>query len=331
MKILVFEYITGGGFNKQELPDSLAREGCLMLEALLDNLSELEDTELVLMLDWRFIKLIARSEINVVVIESEHDSHEKFFHLAQQCDAIWPIAPEFDGILQTLCQGVESLGKILLTSPATAVALTANKFNVYQHLCQQAIATVATRIVNADLRYSSGEWIIKPIDGVGCADSYLINDSQDFARISKHNGEYIIQPHIQGKKTSLSCLFKQGQGSLMCVNLQRFDIINKQYQLSAIEVNYLVDLNSYRELVDAIAQAIPELWGYAGIDLIETPEQRLVLEINPRLTTSFVGIYAATGINVAEQVLKLLTDAPDIKTTCNQTILIKVKQHESTL
>ena len=37
MKILVFEYITGGGFNKHELPDALANEGRLMLQALLDN------------------------------------------------------------------------------------------------------------------------------------------------------------------------------------------------------------------------------------------------------------------------------------------------------
>ena len=33
MKILVFEYITGGGFNKQKPPDSLKNEGRLMLQA----------------------------------------------------------------------------------------------------------------------------------------------------------------------------------------------------------------------------------------------------------------------------------------------------------
>lgn len=46
MKILVFEYITGGGFNRQELPASLAREGRLMLLALLDGLAAMKGSML---------------------------------------------------------------------------------------------------------------------------------------------------------------------------------------------------------------------------------------------------------------------------------------------
>ncbi|MDD5412439.1 MAG: hypothetical protein PHF31_13690, partial [Methylobacter sp.] len=53
MKILVFEYITGGGFNKHELPDSLASEGSLMLDALLANLRSHAGIEVTVMLDWR--------------------------------------------------------------------------------------------------------------------------------------------------------------------------------------------------------------------------------------------------------------------------------------
>ena len=119
-------------------------------------------------------------------------------------------------------------------------------------------------------------------------------------------GQYVIQPHLQGKKTSLSCLFKQGSGWLVCANLQQFEFINQQYHLSEIVVNHHPDLGAYQQLVDKIALAFPELWGYVGIDLIETAEQLWVLEINPRLTTSFVGIHAALGINVAETVLQLL-------------------------
>jgi len=138
-------------------------------------------------------------------------------------------------------------------------------------------------------------------------------------------GQYIIQPHIQGKKTSLSCLFKEGVGWLLCVNLQQFDIINQQYQLLKIIVNHDSNLSVYHLLVDNIARALPELWGYVGIDLIETPEQVLVLEINPRLTTSFVGIDAALGINVAENILQLLRDKPTLKAVCNQPITLSVK------
>jgi len=351
MKILVFEYITGGGFNKQELPDSLASEGHLMLQALLDNLRSHAEhgnesgITVVLMLDSRVNGLINTANFDTVIINAEQNSHEEFARLALDCDAVWPIAPEFDGILQSLCRTVESLGKKLLTSPTCAVAITGNKFNTYQHLKQHHIDTVPTRMFTREAWASDAQhlaqecsanpvhkveqWLVKPVDGVGCTDSYILIDQHDFEQMHSRADHYVIQPHIQGKKTSLSCLFKQGIGWLLCANLQQFDIINQQYHLSKIIVNFDSDLSVYQDLVANIAQAFPELWGYAGIDLIETPEQILVLEINPRLTTSFVGINAALGINVAENILQLLKGKPTLKADCNQPITIKVKQNES--
>ena len=99
--------------------------------------------------------------------------------------------------------------------------------------------------------------------------------------------------------------------------------------MSGIIVNCVPDLSVYEGLVVSVAQAFPELWGYVGIDLIETPEKVFVLEINPRLTTSFAGIFDALGINVAENVLQLVKGKPTIKSMCSQTINIQVTHHEA--
>jgi len=344
VKILVFEYITGGGFNKRELPDSLAREGGLMLNALLDKLNQANQTrsnslEIIVMLDWRLNDTAIRTGINPVIIRPEHDSAKEFTRLVKHCDLAWPIAPEFDGILQNLCQTVESLGKMLLTSPATAVAIAGNKLKTYERLNRHHIAAVPTRIF--ENTYSPGEWIVKPVDGVGCADSYVLSTRQDFERMATQKGhdcmdaggramqgaiaEYVIQPHLQGAKTSLSCLFKQGRGWLVCANLQRFEFINQQYHLTNIVVNHHPDFGLYQPLVDKIAQALPELWGYAGIDLIEN-DLLWVLEINPRLTTSFVGIYDALGINIAEAVLQLVHGDPILNPAYNRPITVQTQQ-----
>lgn len=180
--------------------------------------------------------------------------------------------------------------------------------------------------------------------------------------------EYVMQPHLQGAKTSLSCLFKQGRGWLVCANLQRFEFVKQQYHLTDIVVNHHPDPDLYLPLIDKIARALPELWGYVGIDLIEsnhdcmagtasgslafppfmevrsggtTPESRLeqrsramqgaiaetwVLEINPRLTTSFVGIYNALGINIAEAVLQLVHGEPILNPAYNRPITVQAKQ-----
>jgi predicted ATP-grasp superfamily ATP-dependent carboligase len=58
-------------------------------------------------------------------------------------------------------------------------------------------------------------------------------------------------------------------------------------------------------LAAAVATAMPGLWGYAGIDFLQTGTGPVVLEVNPRLTTSYVGLRAALGINVAARVLDL--------------------------
>ncbi len=330
MKILVFEYITGGGFNKQNLPSALLAEGCLMLQALLDDLRRYaqlgHELEVMVMLDERVNSLIDTSGIQVVFISPEQNTTDEFTRLAQNCDAIWPIAPEFDGILQGLCQTVADLNKLLLTSPAQVVALTGDKWQSYQHLKQRHIATVPTRLFTGVDQYEGdySAWVVKPLDGVGCVDSYILSDRQDFMAMQARSGRYIIQPQLAGQTTSLSCLFKQGRGWLLCSNQQQFTISKQQYHLAQLIVNHTDDLAVYRALVDAIALALPELWGYVGIDLIETPEQSWVLEINPRLTTSYVGINKALGLNVVEAVLQLVHGDPCLKTQGHQAVSIQV-------
>jgi predicted ATP-grasp superfamily ATP-dependent carboligase len=52
------------------------------------------------------------------------------------------------------------------------------------------------------------------------------------------------------------------------------------------------------------------LWGYVGVDLVLTGDGPVVLEINPRLTTSYCALRPALGLNTAALVLDLLKGAP---------------------
>ncbi|WP_411728482.1 ATP-grasp domain-containing protein [Methyloglobulus sp.] len=330
LKVLIFEYITGGGLNKSDLPESLAREGLLMMQSLIDNLAGIDTVEPLIMLDFRIAGRLASKPANTHIIGLEQECHQEFIRLMSLCDAIWPIAPECDSILQTLCEEVGRSGKLLLTSSASVVAIVGNKWLTYGHLRRHSIATVETQRL-ASFSFTPGEWIVKPIDGVGCMDSHLITDQEDFDTITAalDKGDYIVQPHLKGEKTSLSCLFKQGRGWLVSANRQQFAIINKQYHLTGITVNFTSDTSLYQALVNDVATAMPDLWAYVGIDLIETPDQILVLEINPRLTTSYAGIYAARGINCARAVVELLTGDPVLQPTRNQPVYIQINGQEN--
>jgi predicted ATP-grasp superfamily ATP-dependent carboligase len=126
---------------------------------------------------------------------------------------------------------------------------------------------------------------------------------------------YLLQPYHAGLAVSLSALFKQGKAWLICCNQQHIQLQDQQFKLNACQVNYPSAFRDYyQELVLRIAETIPALWGYIGIDLLETAEfGPLVLEINPRLTSSYIGIKAATGINVAAEVLALIDGEPILR------------------
>ncbi len=325
LKILVFEYITGGGLNKSELPESLAKEGLLMLRSLVDGLTRIGNLGLTIMLDHRMKESLAGSLNNIHIINPTQDCQQEFTRLLDTCDAAWPIAPESEGILHSLCRTVEESGKCLLVSRSYAVAVTGDKWQTYTQLSHSPIGTIPTQSL-VDFDWSPGEWMLKPVDGVGCEDSYLIGDHEDFiARTAKlDKAKYIIQPHIPGGKTSLSCLFKEGRGWLLCANRQHFGLINKQYRLLGIDVNFTFDTKRYLGLVEAIAGTMAGLWGYVGIDLIERDGQIFVLEINPRLTTSYAGIDKALGINCAKAVVELLAGDPQLAPSRNQPVHIRI-------
>ncbi len=55
---------------------------------------------------------------------------------------------------------------------------------------------------------------------------------------------------------------------------------------------------------------LPGLLGYVGVDLILGEDEDFAIEINPRLTTSYVGVRALLDGNLAELILKIATGSP---------------------
>lgn len=328
MKILVFEYVTGGGFISEHIPDSLASEGLLMLKALLRDLSEIAGIDLILMLDARFVNAIPQEaqSIEIVMVDEQRPLFEIVEEQAERCDAVWPIAPEMDAILFELTLLIERLGKRLLSSSSEAVAITSNKLETFRHLKHHQIETVVSETFAADGFRPTARHVIKPIDGMGCERTFRVDSIEDWTRIKPliDGDRYLIQPYIDGTPASLSCLFGHGRGWLLCHNVQRIEVRDCRFRLTACRVNEPGPDKRHQALVNRIARALPGLSGYAGIDIIETLENIAVLEINPRLTTSYAGIREALGINVAAEVLRMPHTQPSMIPTINRSINVVI-------
>lgn len=324
----MFEYITGGGFAGQTLPASLAAEGGMMLQALLAELKCLDDIQLCVPLDARCNMPALLSDHETVTVSSDCDITSLLADLLIEADLFWPIAPESDGILQSLAElAADANVEVLLSHPA-ALAICADKYATHQMLRMWAIPLVETRLLNDGAADLGENIVVKMADGVGCMDSVVINAEQlptAVAELSEPQ-RYVLQPYIDGQAASLSCLFRRGQAWLICYNHQEIVLEKGRFSLQGCLVNVQTDKwDFYRNLVKRIAAAMPDLWGYIGIDIIENAEHGpLVLEINPRLTSSYVGIRQATGINVAEQVLRLRHAEPILQPSRNEAVLVSI-------
>ncbi len=329
-KILIFEYITGGGFAQQDLPGSLAKEGVMMLNALVNELAVCPDVQLTIVLDWRVNDLIVPKNVTIVRVTRNQCVYKLLSGLITQFDFIWPVAPEIDAALYKVTKLIEQQKISLLSSSSQAVYLCSDKLATAQLLNQWDVLTVESVQLDLFSNQFAGPWVIKPKEGAGCFNSYYV-DHNNYSEIIKQiesQADYIIQPYMIGKTLSLSCVFRAGKAWLLCCNQQQVSIKNAQFELEACIVNVDTEnLNDYQKLIDQIAMAIPGLFAYVGIDIIHSENlPPLVLEINPRLTTSYVGINPATGVNVAKAVIEMSEIAPIINKTRNRQYKVSINE-----
>lgn len=171
---------------------------------------------------------------------------------------------------------------------------------------RRSLNLMAVTVPQRECQPQAYPFVIKPDDGVGCEGIRIIKDAEELQTLTQTES-WIAQSLLEGESLSLSVLFAHGEARLLSCNRQLIEQTGAGFSLKGCQVNALYDADGrWQSLAGQVAQALPELWGYAGIDLIVSDDGPMILEINPRLTTSYAGLRAATGENPASMVLDLL-------------------------
>ncbi len=312
MRLLICEYVTGGGFLGQPLPASLAREGDMMLAALVKDVAAVGGIEIATVRDRRLRDVDLPATFRVV--SAPDDPWLVWRNAVQAADAVWPIAPETGGALTRLSELVIAAGRTLIGSRPNAVALAASKLATAELLAAHGIAVVPTVPLEAalhdDLPAAPNGWVVKPDDGAGAESTRLFRRRDDMRRwlgAAPDRDNFVIQPYVEGVAASLSVLCQNGCSWLLSCNRQEVVIENGEFRFCGSLVGGLEQRRPrYEPVAAAVAAAIPDLWGYVGIDFMDSAAGPLVLEVNPRLTTSYVGLGRATRMNPAGLVLGLI-------------------------
>ena len=307
MRVFVYEHVTGGGLLLLAAEDlaSLAPEGDMMIRALLHDLAEIPGVEPVALRDPRLEPDLAAT---VLVPRSTRDFWPSFDRALEMSDAVWPIAPEQDGWLERITQAVVDGGRTLFNSRGPAVRLTTSKLATSRVLASAGVPVVGTYARPEDAPHNATMLVVKPDDGAGCVETYVVRDRIELERWDiEHAGKtWAYQPLITGEPRSLCLLCFEGRARLICCNRQHIVEQDGKLRFAGVTVNALNDADgTYARLAQTVAAAIPGLWGHVGIDFIETASGPLVIEINPRMTTACVGLRPAFGINLGALVLQL--------------------------
>jgi hypothetical protein len=316
MRVFVYEYTCGGGLENRPGLHVLRAEGWAMLSALLYDFRRVPGVETFTLLDEPCDPALQNRADRRL---HEGDAATAFRQLARQADYTLVIAPEFDNLLYERCCWVEVAGGRLLGPSPGAVKLTGDKLALGRHLRDRGIPTPQcwTPASGPERPSVTFPLVWKPRHGAGSQATFLIARPDDlpacpgWARAEGWEGEAILQPFVPGQAASVAFLVGAGhQVALLPASQDLSEDGRFRYRGGTIPLSPELAERAVGLARRALA-TVPGLRGYVGVDVVLGAEddgsQDWVIEINPRLTTSYVGLRALASTNLAEALLRIVT------------------------
>lgn len=311
----MLEFVSGGGLAGRPVPPTLAREGAAMRDALVADLAAIPGIQVLAAADPRFpLPPAARAEVTRI------ERPARLRRLFARADAVWLIAPESRGRLARLAAAVEAAGVPLLGPSADAICMAGNKLQLARTLATAGVpvpATRAVRLVPAGAHPATRPGaalpfplVAKPARGAGCEGVALARTPAEWPRAlalaggAGARGAVLVQPYLDGVAASVSLVCDGRRALPLAVNRQHIRPgAPFAYDGGETPLDHPLAGRAIERAL-AACSAIPGLRGYVGVDVVLTGADAVVLEVNPRLTTSYLGLRRALDANPAALALE---------------------------
>jgi predicted ATP-grasp superfamily ATP-dependent carboligase len=310
MHVFLYEWVSGGGLMEQpgRLPASLLAEGSAMISALSADFAAIEGCRVTVLRDMRVAELPLR-RCEVVEVQSSSDWREEFERLAAKADWSLIIAPEFDDILRNTLTRARDAGARLLNASDDFVAVAANKQRTAERLHAANVAAPEAVLFEADEEHLPAHFpypaVLKPLDGAGSQNTLLMTGPHD--EPPPYPWPRRLERFYPGRAASVAALCGPAGRRMLPPCWQRLSDDGRfTYEGGAV-----VDVPELARRATALASraldAMPPVLGFVGVDLVlgSDPDgsEDVVIEINPRLTTSYVGLRRAVKQNLAQAIV----------------------------
>ena len=318
MQIFLYEFVTSGGMSGcQSIPRSLLQEGRGMVDALATDFAA-AGFEVQRMIDTSVCPSPNNRSAEQMyhTVNSSADERPLFIELAQASDATMVIAPETDNALSERVRWTLEAGGQLLGPDLRVTELATDKHQLAEHLSAcgipvvEGIALAAGSRLPADVPYPA---VIKPRDGAGSQQMYLLKQLNP----SLHTPVAArLEPYLEGLPISVSIL--AGPGGICPLPACR-QLLSDDGKFTYLGGSLPLDPHHAERgtrLAVRAAAACGTLRGFLGVDLIlgSNVDEDRVIEINPRLTTSYLLLRRATEENLASAIVRwsLYRSAPPV-------------------
>lgn len=301
MKVFVFEHLCSGCAADDDLSPQLTPMGSAMLSAVVADFQAL-GAQVSTVLDHRIN--LSLDGVQVIRAASASQGRMMFETLAGQADTTLVIAPESDGLLAYWIELLESQGRPHCNSSLEATRNSSDKLALYAHLEHAGVPTPVTQVYSNQVMPAFPA-IVKPRRGAGSEWTFLCQNANDLQAIPSWE-DWIVQPYVKGLPASCSLIVREGVATPLRMGLQ---VIEGSKRLHYGGGSMSGDYADRCELARQAALAIPGLSGFVGVDMIlgedPTGQDDVVIEINPRVTMSYLGLRMLCEDNLLEAVLGL--------------------------
>jgi len=329
LKVIIYEHFSSNGLKETD-DWSFACEGLFMARTLFSRFLSLDYVKPVMIVNEGLSSAFGPAERQSLYIVSDGKGEEALLELCGSRPAVVIIAPETNGLSGRLASKAIKAGGIILGPSPRAIKTASNKARLLETLKDKGIPCLPFRSAQdqTTLKAAASSWgfplVVKPACGTGGEKSALLEDEHDLDEFlkSKNRADFkdlIVQPFVEGMPASLSLLVsRSGKAHLISINEQKIALDEKgegrpagfRYmggRTGLSEKDYGrfgADRNDLQRLAQAVADALPGLMGYAGIDLIMTAKGPQVLEVNPRMTTPLAMLGRYVSWNIASALLE---------------------------
>jgi predicted ATP-grasp superfamily ATP-dependent carboligase len=280
-----------------------------MLNALLTDLASIGTHQIVTTADRRF-PVVTLPGVEVVTLPSGRTRNAAVLDaLMASADAVWLVAPETGRCLERLASRAERNGSVLLGSSAAVIRRAADKAALQQRLVRHGVPCPETRLLrrgpawNVQLRRAARELgfpvVIKPRLGAGCSGVCLVRHAREIdhavavARRANPKAALLMQRYVPGVAASVSLLADGRRAVALTVNAQSVRAsLPFSYQGGRTPLQHPLSARAI-ETALRTCRALPGLRGFVGIDLVLTRSEAVVIEVNPRITTAYLGVRSA--------------------------------------